>query len=314
MTAVPITITTAGLAELVAAGGGGTSTIAIAAVGVTASIFTPDPSMTTLPGEIKRVATISGGVIAPAVIHLGMRDDSTDAYTMNSFGLYLADGTLFGIYSQSAAIYTKTAGSVGLLACDIAFVEGAASAVTFGATGFLNPPASTSVMGVVQLATNAEAIAGTNASDVLTPASGLAAFTAWIGGTVSAIQAWVLAQLATYATSASVTGLLASEFTYATDGSGNWKETRPNGVIEMGGYVAGPFTSEQTLTLTLPFGGFPNHIRDFSASTVNTSGTLTGDTQVQEVSLTRTVATIYIQAQGGAFYDAGGYRWRARGD
>jgi len=334
MTAVPITITTAGLAALVAAGGGGTAPITIAAIGVSASIFTPDPSMTALPGEIKRVTTISGGVIAPAVIHLGMMDNSADAYTLNGFGLYLADGTLFGVYSQSAAIYTKTAGSVGLLACDVTFEEGSASAVTFGATGFLNPPASPSVMGVVQLATNAQAIAGTDPGLVITAAALGAAFAANFPGGASETH-YGLARLATLAqveagtdptdvltpatALAAFNAWLASAnvlagFTWTTDSSSNWKETRPNGVIEMGGFVAAPFTTEQLTSLTFPFGGFTSHCWDFSASAINSTGSISGDTQFQEVTLSKTGVTIYVQDHTDPFYDdAGGYRWRARG-
>lgn len=243
-----ITITNAGLAKLVNATGTGTAAVAIAAVGVSASIAAADPTLTALPGEIKRLTTVSGEVISASTIHVSMQDSSTDAYTANSFGIYLSDGTLFAVYGQATPIYTKTAASIGMLAVDIALSQGTATSITFGNADFINPPASQTAMGVVQLATQAQASAGTDASDVLTPATAAAALLTWLlsrDGSGSGIDADLL------------DGLDSTAFLKRTDTSmfgsnsnGYW-EQRANGVLEQWG--PGPaVTAEGQISVTFP--------------------------------------------------------------
>lgn len=117
------------------------------------------------------------------------------------------------------------------------------------------------------------------------------------------------------ATTAMVQGAVASGTAYSTDGSGNWKLLHPNGFIEMGGVVAAAMTAEAAITLTFPFGGFPNACVDISANVINPSSSVTGVTIIQEISLTRTVASLFVQDQSSSFSDGGGgYRWRAKGN
>lgn len=172
---VTITITNAGRAAMVNAQHTGTASVAIAAIGLSATAVTPDPAATSLPGEFKRVATVAGQMVAPDMIHVTMTDSSADAYSANAFAIYLADGTLFAIYGQASAILTKTAVTLGLLAVDIQLADGGADTISFGDTSFLNPPASETVQGVVELATLAEAQAGIDALRALTPAGARAA-------------------------------------------------------------------------------------------------------------------------------------------
>lgn len=116
------------------------------------------------------------------------------------------------------------------------------------------------------------------------------------------------------ATTAMVQGAVAGASAYGTDGSGNWRLIHPNGFIEMGGVVATPMTSEGAITLTFPFGGFPNACVDVSANIINPTGSVTGVTIIQEVSVTRLAANLFVQDQSSSFTDDGGYRWRARGN
>ena len=169
-------ITDAGRAAIVAQGG--TNAVQIAACGVSATAVDPKRSMTALPGETKRIATISGQAVAADVIHLVVRDETSDVFTVRSLALYLGDGTLFAIYGQAAPVLEKAASSVMLLAVDITFADIAASQITFGSTNFLNPPATTVTQGVVELATDAEATALTDAVRALTPKNMAAIFTA----------------------------------------------------------------------------------------------------------------------------------------
>lgn len=171
MTALTCTLTNAGRAALLAPGGGGTAAVQIVAAGLTATAFAVAPTLTALPGELKRVATVAGIAVDDTTIHLTIRDDSTDAYTARGIGLYLADGTLFAVYGQPQPILSKAEVSTFYLAADLKMLAGQAAQVSFGDTDFINPPASESVKGIAYLATIAEALAGAVADKLITPAT-----------------------------------------------------------------------------------------------------------------------------------------------
>ncbi len=160
--ALTIIVTNAGRAALVNAANTGTAPVTIAQVGLSSTAVAPAKTATSLPGEFKRIATLSGDVVADDIIHLIVRDESATTYVVRSFGLYLADGTLFAIYGQAASIIEKASAAMLLLAIDVQFADVAASQLTFGNANFLNPPATTEQIGVVELATLAETIAGTD--------------------------------------------------------------------------------------------------------------------------------------------------------
>lgn len=155
-------VTNAGRAALVNAANTGTAPVTIATCGISASAVVPAVGAMTLPGEIKRIATLSGDVVADDTIHLVVRDEGSSVFTLRSFALYLADGTLFAIYGQATPILEKSAQSIMLLALDIRFADVAATSLTFGDANFLNPPATPDQIGVVELATLAEQLAGTD--------------------------------------------------------------------------------------------------------------------------------------------------------
>lgn len=175
-----VTVTNAGYAALAAAQAGGTGPLTIAKVGVSPTAITPLPTMTALAGETKRITTISGIATDPKTTHITVADESTDAYTVKSFALYLTDGTVFALYGQADALITKTAQSLMQLAIDIAFAAVASAALTFGNTNFLNPAATEVTAGVMPLATNAEASAGTVANKAITPKTLAFTLAAWL--------------------------------------------------------------------------------------------------------------------------------------
>jgi hypothetical protein len=164
-----LTVTTAGRAALVNAANNGTNAVLIAQAGLSATAVAPAPTLTALPGEIKRVATIAGEAVADDTIHVTIRDESNAVYTVRSIALYLADGTLFGIYGQADVLVEKSSQAMLLLALDVRFADIAATSLTFGDTNFLNPPATTETAGVAELATDAEASAGTDDRRAVTP-------------------------------------------------------------------------------------------------------------------------------------------------
>ncbi|MFN3298502.1 tail fiber domain-containing protein [Caldimonas sp.] len=181
MSGLQITVTQAGRAALVNAANTGTLPVQITAIGVTEQAFTPAATHTALPGEIKRLPTFAGAVVADDTIHVTLRDDGPDTYTLRGFSLYLQDGTLFALYGQSGVILEKSSQAMLLLAVDVRFVEVPATSIAFGDAGFINPPATTEVQGVVELATAAETVTGSDAVRAVTPAGTKAALDARLG-------------------------------------------------------------------------------------------------------------------------------------
>jgi hypothetical protein len=172
--ALRLTMTTRGLQRFSDAQLGGDIDLRITEVGFTDAGFITAPTLTALPGEFRRIATLSGAVVGDNVVHMIVRDDEAVRYQARGFGLFLADGTLFAVYGQGDRIVEKAAAATLLFAIDIVFPTSEIAAITFGDANFLNPPATTERAGVVRLATPAEADAGV-ATLVVAPVSVLKA-------------------------------------------------------------------------------------------------------------------------------------------
>ncbi|AMP13391.1 hypothetical protein [Collimonas pratensis] len=170
MPGLQIIITNAGRAALVNAEHNGTAPLKITEIGITAAVFTAGKETTALPGEIKRLSTISGEVVAPDTLHVTIRDDGADTYAVRGIGYWLSNGVLLGVYSQPEPILQKSTQSMMLLAADVVFSDIKATSLTFGDANFTNPPATTERQGVVELATGDEAVAGTDGTRAVTPA------------------------------------------------------------------------------------------------------------------------------------------------
>lgn len=179
--ALKLLVTPAGRAALVNAKKNGTLPIVLDTAGVTAAAFAPTGNEAQLPGEIKRIATIAGGAAAADTIHVTIRDSGSDTYSVRGVGFYLQDGTLFALYGQAAVVVEKSAQATMLLAMDVQFADIDATSITFGDTDFQLNPATTELLGVVELATDDEATAGTDAQRAVTPKALLAALNARLG-------------------------------------------------------------------------------------------------------------------------------------
>ena len=178
--ALTIIVTDAGRAALVNAANNGTNPVIIAQTGISATAVVPSTAATALPDEIKRIDTVSGDVVADDMIHLVVRDEGSDTFTVRSFGLYLADGTLFAIYGQANPILEKSAQAMMLLAIDIVFADVNAAEISFGDANFLNPPATETVAGVIELASEQETIAGALVNRAVHPKGLKGAVTSWL--------------------------------------------------------------------------------------------------------------------------------------
>lgn len=176
MTGTLIHVTKAGRAALVALGNAGTAAHKVTTIGVSTGAFDDtDETLTILPGERKRISTISGENVAADTIHVTLKDDTADQYSLYGFGLYLENGILFAVYSQTTPIMEKSPAAMLLLAADMQFTTIDAAQLYFGDATFTNPPATTERQGVVELATDDESQDGEDGVRSVTP-SGLRQF------------------------------------------------------------------------------------------------------------------------------------------
>lgn len=170
MTPLVLVMTNAGLARINAAQSGQPVDFRVAAVALSDAAFVAAPTLVAVPGEHRRLDTVSGIDAGDNVTHMVVRDDDALGYGVRGFGIYLADGTLLATYAQADWLVQKSPAASLNLAIDLAFTGGIVAALTFGDTNFLNPPATTATKGVVELATEAEADAGTPGALAITAA------------------------------------------------------------------------------------------------------------------------------------------------
>lgn len=164
-----ILVTDAGLAAVVNANRSGTTTVRISRAGLGTGKYTPASSRTSMSAKFKDIDTISGGGVGTHTIHVEIRDESEDSYTVYELGLFLSDGTLFAIASSQSPIMQKASGTTGIMVCDIALVDESVQNITFGSANFSVPQATLTTSGVAEIATLAEASEGEDYSRMITP-------------------------------------------------------------------------------------------------------------------------------------------------
>ena len=166
---IDLVVTNAGLDALVNAQNGSIEAVQVTQIGLTSQAFDAAPTLTVVPGEFKRIGSVAGQVVAADTIHMTAQDVSADTYDLRGIGLYLSDGTLFATYGQPDPIFSKVSIALFLLALNVRFSGDIAGAIDFGDASFLNPPATETVRGVAELATQAEADAGEDDERIVTP-------------------------------------------------------------------------------------------------------------------------------------------------
>ena len=176
-----ITITDAGRAALVAPGNTSTNAHQVVKIGLASAPFVADKGMLVMPNERKRIITFAGKNVAADTVHVTLKDDTDDQFTLYGFGLYLENDVLLAVYSQATPIMEKSPAAMLLLSADLQFTTIDAAALTFGDATFLNPPATTEVQGVIELATQAEVDAGTDTVRALTPKTAASRYAALTG-------------------------------------------------------------------------------------------------------------------------------------
>lgn len=165
-----IVLTNAGLQKIVNAEQTGTAPVIISQIAFGSGQYTANASQIALQNEIKRLPVISGGTDDDHAIHVAAQDTSSDAYSVYEFGLFLSDGTLFAVYSQTGTpILQKTISSVAQFECGIALEGVNVESISFGDVAFTYPYANESNPGIAEIATTEEAQAGTDKTRIVTP-------------------------------------------------------------------------------------------------------------------------------------------------
>lgn len=166
-----IVVTDAGLAEVVNAEQSGTAPVVLTHIAFGTGQYTPTSDRTVLQSEFKRLDTIAGGAVGDNVIHLTVNDATKENYTVYEVGVFTASGTLFAVYSQTTPIMQKASGSDLMLSIDFVLTNVNPESITVGDTSFVLPPATSIRQGIVELATAAETVEGTDDSRAVTPAA-----------------------------------------------------------------------------------------------------------------------------------------------
>lgn len=166
MPALNFKITTAGQALLSNVSTIGPVTITTVRIG--SSGYTPTGSETALVAQIKSLTPAGSSVPSPGMIHITAQDSTSDTYTVREIGIF-AGSTLFAICSQAAPILVKSSGNVALFSIDLAITNVPPGSVTIGDASFEYPPATETVKGVAEIATQAEVDAGIDDERIVTP-------------------------------------------------------------------------------------------------------------------------------------------------
>lgn len=293
-TTLNVIITDAGIAEVVNAEHDGTAPVQLTQVGFGRGIYTPTADQTELQDEIKRVDTIAGGVVGDNIMHIEASDGTAGAsYAVYEIGVYTQSGTLFAVYSQPLPILHKIADSEIMCVIDFVLAGFEPTSVTVGDTNYSLAPATTSNQGVVELATNEEAIAGTDAERALTPASGAAA-----------MDAKITTHAATIATSGnpghfSFTSTSTNTHPFAVTTAG---EHILNAIYMRNNYVT--MNDAQTIAVPKTFVGDVAVLKLLSMQSATLlTGTVTGSSRANAAKLLRTIDSSLSLASATAIYD-----------
>jgi len=100
------------------------------------SAYAPATNQLSLVHEVMRVAVADGAAVSPTQIHLTALASGAQQFWVKEVGFYLADGTLFAVWSDPAQTLAYKAANVDLLlAFDLALAAVPADSITVQGTG-----------------------------------------------------------------------------------------------------------------------------------------------------------------------------------
>ncbi|WP_444885970.1 phage tail-collar fiber domain-containing protein [Microbulbifer sp. PSTR4-B] len=168
-----LVLTDAGQQAIVDENNAGTLPVKLSHIALGTGRWSPDASALALQQEFRRLPTISGNVdVADDILHLTLRDESTDTYDLYEFGLYTDSGVLFAVYSVGPGadpVANKSSDATLLLSLDIKLAGGNADNIAVGDTGFSNPPATTQRPGVIRISTEQAVDDGQESDSAVSP-------------------------------------------------------------------------------------------------------------------------------------------------
>lgn len=169
--ALQFIITNVGRAAVASAISAGTGPVRISTIKLGDASWTPDATASGALQSLKAtIAAVGGTSVSTDSIHVTGTDATTAAYDVKEIGIYTDAGILFAIYSQATPILTKSAATVAVISVDLVISGVPASSVTVTSTNtFYDPPSSSTLAGVIRIATTAEAQSGTLDTAALTP-------------------------------------------------------------------------------------------------------------------------------------------------
>ena len=165
---IPFVITNAGLTALANVSSLGPVNLATIKIG--SGGVTPTPSVTALQTVISTLTPIGSSVPATGVVHMTFEDAGASSYSVTEIGIFTSGGVLFAYYSASTPFLVKTGGNIALFSIDLFVTNASPGSLTTPSASFNLPPATTTVVGVVELSTESDALAGTNSTKAMTPA------------------------------------------------------------------------------------------------------------------------------------------------
>lgn len=170
-----VVITNAGLNAIINAEQTGTNQVKISKIGFGSGQYEASSDQTELQDEIKRLDVFSGGVESSTnSVHVATQDSTSDAYSVYEVGAFCEDEDgneiLFAVYSQDEPILQKSSNSAAQFEFGFGIVGASVQSITFGDVDFSYPYATENAPGILQIATTAEAQAGTSSDRILTPA------------------------------------------------------------------------------------------------------------------------------------------------
>jgi len=164
---IPFVITNAGLAALASVGTLGPVNLTNIQIG--SGAFALSGTVTALQSELFSLTPIGSSVPATGTVHMTFEDMTTAAYNVTEIGIFTSTGVLFAYYSAATPFLVKTSGNIALFSVDLFVTNAAPGSLTTPAASFNLPPATTTVAGVIELSTQAQALAGTNNTTAMTP-------------------------------------------------------------------------------------------------------------------------------------------------
>lgn len=168
--AINVIITDVGISAINNAEQAGTAKVWLKNIGLGANYYPASKTNLAMGSRFKTITAGFGGKINGNSMQITMTDDSDDEYDLHEIGIYTESGTLFALYSQETPIISKTKSSVAMLAFNFFLSNVNPEYIELSPPVFdVSETATETREGVAEIATVAEAKAGTDDTRFITP-------------------------------------------------------------------------------------------------------------------------------------------------